>query len=180
MPRKLLKRYLPDPAKLRARRELRFMGTLLEDPFLLHLNRRSVAGGFALGIFVALIPLPFQMVIAAALAMWLRVNLVISVASVWISNPVTMPPMLFFCYRLGMQLLGRPVRDTHFTPSLQWFWSELAFIWKPLYLGSFVVTVVSSASAFLLVHLLWRLHIVRALKQRRIKALLRRPRDKLE
>ncbi|RFA24555.1 hypothetical protein CAI21_21205 [Alkalilimnicola ehrlichii] len=170
MPRKYLKRLLPDPAKLRKRRELRFLGKLLDDPYLLHLNRRSVAGGVALGVFVALIPLPFQMVIAAALAIWLRVNLVIAVASVWISNPLTMPPLLFFCYRVGTVLMGRPVREQHFTPSLEWFWAELGLIWKPLYLGSCVVAVVASLASYLAVHLLWRLFIVRELRRRRLKA----------
>src|SRR5690606_5693368 len=162
-------------AELRKRRGLRFLGKVLDDPFLLHLNRRSVAGGTALGVFVALIPLPFQMIIAAALAMWLRVNLLIAVVAVWITNPLTMPPVLFFCYRLGMRLMGRPVRDHQFTPSLEWFWSELAFIWKPLYLGSFVVAIVAAAASFLAVRLLWRIHIIRAHRRRRVRARLRKP-----
>lgn len=169
MPRKFLKRYLPDPAKLRQRKELRFLGKLLDDPFLLHLNRRSVAGGLAIGLFCAFIPMPFQMVLAAALAIWLRVNLVISVAAVWISNPVTLAPILLFCYRLGTWMLGRPIRETQFTPSLAWFWDRLGQIWMPLYLGSFVVATLAALLGFLLVQVLWRLHIVKALKARRRK-----------
>ncbi len=177
MPRKLLKQYLPDAAKLRARRELRFLGRLLDDPFLLHLNRRSVAGGFAVGLFWAFIPMPFQMLAAAASAMRLRVNLVIAVATVWISNPVTMAPILFYCYSLGKRLLGRPLREEQFTPSLEWFWEQLGQIWLPLYLGSLAVAITLSIGGFLFVHLLWRLHIVRALKHRKLKALLSRRDD---
>src|SRR4051812_48639281 len=106
MPRKLLKRYLPDPAKLKARKELRALGRLLEDPYLLHLNRRSVAAGLAAGLFVAFIPTLGQMLLAAALAILVRGNLVIAVIAVWITNPLTAPPILYVSYRLGAWMLG--------------------------------------------------------------------------
>ena len=80
MPRKFLKRHLPDPDQLKARKELRWLGRLLEDPYLLHLNRRSVARGLAIGLFVAFVPTFGQMALAAALAMLLRGNLLIAVA----------------------------------------------------------------------------------------------------
>jgi uncharacterized protein (DUF2062 family) len=169
MPRKILQRLLPDPRKILARRELRFLGTLLDDPFLLHLNRRSVAGACAVGLFVAFIPIPAQMLLAAALAILLRVNLVLSVVLVWITNPITMPAMFYFCYRLGAWIMGARVRAVPFEPTLEWFWSELGVIWQPFLLGCFISGLVSAGLAYGAVQLLWRLHVVRALQRRRAR-----------
>jgi uncharacterized protein (DUF2062 family) len=169
MPRKFLKRLLPDPHSFRTRRELRFLGKLLDDPFLLHLNRRSVAGACALGLFVAFIPVPGQMLIAAALAILIRVNLVLSAVTVWITNPITMPPIFYFCYRLGARVLGEHARSVPFEPSLQWFWQELAVIWQPLLLGCLLLGAAAALLGYVSVQLLWRLHVVQALRSRRLR-----------
>jgi uncharacterized protein (DUF2062 family) len=166
MPRKILQRYLPDPATLLSRRELRFLGGLLDDPFLLHLNRRSVAGACALGLFVAFIPVPGQMPIAALLAILLRVNLVLSVAMVWTTNPITMPPIFYFCYRVGSWLLGNAEREP-FQLTLEWFWLDLGIIWQQFLLGCFVVGTMAAALVYTTVQLLWRLHVMRAVRHRR-------------
>jgi hypothetical protein len=96
MPRRLLRRYLPDHRRIREHRHLQFFGDRLHDPNLWHLNRRSVAGAMGVGVFVALLPTLGQMAVAAAAAIWLRVNLPLAVAMVWITNPLTMPPIFFF------------------------------------------------------------------------------------
>jgi uncharacterized protein (DUF2062 family) len=80
MPRHLIKRYTPDPAVLKEHKHLRHLGSLLHDENLWHLNRRSVSGGVAAGLFWAMIPMPMQMLAAAFSAVVLRINLPISVA----------------------------------------------------------------------------------------------------
>ncbi|MDH5777262.1 MAG: DUF2062 domain-containing protein, partial [Gammaproteobacteria bacterium] len=80
MPKKFIQRYMPDHDKIRQHPHLNKMfGTLLHDPNLLHLNRRSVSGAFFIGLFMAFVPMPFQMVPAAALAIYFRTNLPISI-----------------------------------------------------------------------------------------------------
>ena len=108
MPRKLIKRYLPDHKKIREHKHLRFLGALLHDPNILHLNRRSVSGAFSLGLFVAFIPVPFQMVLSALGAIFFRVNLPIAVGLVWVTNPLTMPPLFYFAYKVGTWILQVP------------------------------------------------------------------------
>ena len=68
MPRKFLRKYLPDPMRIQEHKHLRMFGQRLADPNLWHLNRRSIAGGTAIGLFCAMLPMPFQMLPAAALA----------------------------------------------------------------------------------------------------------------
>lgn len=54
---------MPDPEKLRNHKHLRIFGSLLNKPNLWALNRRSAPGAFAIGLFVAWMPMPFQMVL---------------------------------------------------------------------------------------------------------------------
>ena len=67
MAKKLIRRFLPDAHKIRDHKHLRVFGTLLHDPNIWHLNRHSVAGAFAVGLFMAFVPMPLQMIPAAAL-----------------------------------------------------------------------------------------------------------------
>ncbi|MCC8988953.1 MAG: DUF2062 domain-containing protein, partial [Candidatus Contendobacter sp.] len=80
-----LRRYLPDPQHLREHKSLRFLGERLHDPWLWHFNRRATVRGLAIGAFYAFVPFPWQMLLAAITAFWLRFNLPVAVAMVWIT-----------------------------------------------------------------------------------------------
>lgn len=174
MPKKLIRRLIPDHKKIREHKLLRFFGTLLHDPNLWHLNRRSVRGAFTLGLFLAFVPIPLQMVLAAAAAIAFRVNLPISVGLVWISNPITIPPMFFFAYKVGAWILQVPAYEFQFELSLQWFLGELGAIWAPLFTGCFVLGTLSAAAGNIAIRLLWRLHIWQYIKTRRERRKQRR------
>jgi uncharacterized protein (DUF2062 family) len=47
--------------------------------------------------------------------------------------------------------------------------SELALIWQPFLLGSLVLAAGSAVAGNLLVRTLWRMHIIRYIKQKRHK-----------
>jgi len=113
------------------------------------------------------IPVPFQTVLAAAGAVLFRVNLPVSVALVFITNPLTMPPMFYFCYKVGALLLGIPAQKFNFELSLDWLANGMLLIWKPFILGVSLVAVVSSAVAYYGTLLLWRLHIIQRLRNSR-------------
>ena len=152
---------------IRDHKHMQIFGKLLHDPNLWHLNRRSVAGAFAVGLFWAMIPMPFQMVAAAALAILCRVNLPISVALVWISNPLTMPPIFYFNYLVGTWLLPhqKPLGDVEM--SMHWLTESLGEIWLPLYLGSVVVGLILSGVGYSSMRVFWRWHVVRQYRRRR-------------
>ena len=166
MPKKIIQRYLPNPERLRALKSLRFLGNRLFDAGLWHLNRRSAAKAFMVGIFVALLPIPFQMVIAAILAVYLRCNLPLSVALVWLTNPLTMPVVFYFTYRVGCWVLHISPAGSSLEISWEWLMSKLSVIWLPLYLGSFICAVVASALSYFAINYLWYFHVMRARKQK--------------
>ncbi|MCW8855163.1 MAG: DUF2062 domain-containing protein [Gammaproteobacteria bacterium] len=167
MPRKFIRKFLPDPHKIRDHKSIKMFGTLLHEPNLWHLNRRSIASAFAVGLFFMWIPVPFQMALAAGAAIIIRSNLPISVALVWISNPLTMPPMFYFAYLLGTWILG--VNEMHFVfePTMDWLKTEMLIIWKPFLTGCLTLAIVSSALGFTSIRLLWRLAVLRYLDKKK-------------
>ncbi len=169
VPRRIIKRFLPDHRKIRDHKHLRFFGKLLHDPNLWHLNRRSVSGAMSVGLFSAFVPIPFQMVLAAALAIPFRVNLPIAAALVWITNPITMPPVFYFAYKLGAWILGTTIQNVSFEISADWVMHELTQIWQPFLLGCFLLGTISAVLGNLIVRLFWRMHVIRYLKQKRLK-----------
>lgn len=163
MPRKFLRRYLLPPAEVRNHWLLRRLGHRLHHPRLWRLNRHSVAGATGVGLFVAFLPVPFQMVLAALGALWLRVNLPLAVALIFITNPLTMGPTFYVCYRVGAWFLGTTALQTgkDFKPSIEWLLDQLAIIWQPLVTGSLLIGAISSVLGYFLVQLLWWNHIRR-------------------
>lgn len=157
MPRKFLRRYLPAAADIRKHWLLRRLGNRLHHPRLWHLNRRSVAGATGIGLFVAFLPLPFQMVLAASAALWLRVNLPLAVALIFVTNPLTMGPAFYMCYRIGLWMLGGagPQTATDFKPGIDWLLSQLSSVWQPLMAGSLMIAVSSGLAGYWLVQWLW-------------------------
>lgn len=174
MPKRIIKRYLPDHDKIRDHKHLRVLGPLLHDPNLLHLNRRSVSGAFAVGLFMAWLPIPFQMLLSAITAIVVRVNLPISVVLVWITNPITMPPMFYFAYKVGTWILGQPPKDTDFELTMEWITQSIDEIWQPLLLGSLIVGVICSILGFVVIRSLWRLTVIQNWKERKMKRKARR------
>lgn len=169
MPKKLLKRWMPDHDKIRNHPHLnRLFGKLLHDPNLLHLNRRSVSGAFFVGLFMAFVPLPSQMIFAAGLAIWWRVNLPLSIGLVWITNPLTIPPMFYFAYKVGAWILNTPVKTWNFELSWEWLSNDLLPLWEPFLLGCLICGLTAGTIGYVLIRLVWQLHIKSRWKARKL------------
>lgn len=160
--KKFFQRSLPPIAQIKSHPGLQFLGKRLHDPNLWHLNRRSLAGGTAIGLFIAFIPMPLQMALAAMLAILFRVNLPLATALVWITNPITIPPVFYFAYVLGSILLSVPPQYLEFQFSSQWFLATL----KPLLLGCIVLSTISALMGYWLIIWLWRLQVNRLWRDR--------------
>jgi uncharacterized protein len=68
---------------------------------LWHPCRESVATGLGIGLFVAMLPIPGQMILAALGAMKMRANVAIAIASCWVTNPISQLPIMLFQERFG-------------------------------------------------------------------------------
>jgi len=161
MPKRFIKNYFPDTGKIKKHKHLKVFGTLLHNQNLWHLNRRSFAGAIATGLFVAFIPLPTQMLIAAAAAIVLHVNLPVAVATVWVSNPVTMAPIFYAAYSVGASLMEIPADSQEFVLSLHSIIDTLGTSWKPFLLGCFILGSAASAVGYVLARGVWRWLVIR-------------------
>jgi uncharacterized protein (DUF2062 family) len=168
MPKKLFKRFTPNAAVVKQQPALRFLRPLLDDPNLFHFNRHSISLAMLVGVFLAFIPVPFQMVFATILALWIRCNLPLSIGLVWISNPLTIAPIFFATYQLGLWILDIPIVhiDNH-DITFALLQNEIGKVWKPLFVGSLVAATVLSTVSYLMTRLLWRLLIVRQWRRRK-------------
>ncbi len=169
MPKKFLRRHLPDAKTIRAKPALRPLGVLLDRTDIWHLHRRSVAGATFIGLFCAFLPVPIQMLIAAALAVLFRCNLPIAVVLVWVSNPLTYPPMFYFAYRLGAWLLDMRLETDQVHMNLDWWIGNLDNIGYPMLLGALLCGWVAGVTGFVVVRILWRYHVIRRWQERRAR-----------
>lgn len=178
MPRKWLHKKLPSGKKIKERRQLRWLGKLLDDPYLLHLNRRSVSMGVGIGLFNAFLPLLGQMPLAAVMAILFRGNLVISVMLVWISNPLTMAPVLYWNYRLGDFLMGGWGHEVTSESGVEWWLANINNVLPPLMLGGIVTGLVSGLIGYRVTSALWQKEVMTRWRNRQLQLKLRKqPRD---
>ena len=185
MPRKYFRKYLPGHESIRQNRHLRFLGSALHHPNLWHLNRKSVAGGVAVGLFCGLIPGPLQMLSAALFSILFRVNLPVSVILTWYTNPFTIVPLYYVAYKLGMFVTGgrgalpRMEIDLFDLPLTEWIpalvhW--MASMGKPFLVGLPLLGLILAVMGYFLAIAGWRAHVVFSWNKRnRARAAANRP-----
>lgn len=158
---KLIQRFIPDTGVIRNHKSLQFLGDKLHDPNLWHINRRSVIKAFAIGLFFAWVPTPTQMAFAAVAAVYFRANLLVSVALVWITNPITMPPLFYFAYRVGLRFLHLPSPADNFVFSLEGLWSGFGEVIEPFLFGCLIMALTSALAAYIGMDSFWRYQVTK-------------------
>lgn len=120
---------------------------------------RGIAGGFALGVGLSLIPVPFLgMVLALAAAPVVRANVPATYLGTVVVNPVTGVFFYFGELWLGCLLLGRPLPSwaTLVTLDAGGWWSLFKALLGPFLLGAAVAIPVLSGLFYVLVFWLVR------------------------
>jgi uncharacterized protein (DUF2062 family) len=180
VPRKFFRKFLPKADHVRSHRLVRMFGTWLQHPNLWHLNRHSVAGAVAIGLFSGLVPGPLQMVTALLLAVPLRRNLPVALLVTLYTNPFTIVPLYLLAYAYGRLILPE---DSYRGPPepFSWDWADfggsvealgawMVGLGKPLLVGLPALGITLAVLGYLVVDLAWRAYVVlawRARKRRR-------------
>ena len=177
-------KHIPTQETIVAYRFLKPVSRFLDHHSLWQFNRRSVAGGAAVGLFFALAIPVAQIPLAAIVAIFFRVNIPVAVFGTLLSNPFTTPAILFFAYKLGAFLIGHdvPVKDAvlantaensasdgFLTGTLEWFVQSFEWLQSagwPLIAGLGALSVLLSIVGYVAVHLLWRLQVAVSWKKR--------------
>ena len=167
MPKKLLKRWTPDSNEIKGNSSLKILHVFLHDPNLFHLNRHSTSVAFFVGLFVAFLPVPGQMFIAALGALLFRCNLPIAVSLVWISNPLTFLFIFFGAYKLGARIMNIPPHNFTFELSWTWVQTEFLTVWQPLLLGCLLSSLFFSCLGYVTIQWLWRWHVTSKWRKRK-------------
>lgn len=129
----------------------------------------AIAGGFSVGLFLALTPtIGVQLIIAVFLATFFKLSRPATLVSVMVTNPVTIPPIFTFNYWVGKVFFDGPsVREVY--GHLMGITAEIAKInfWQvgeqvmafaeigqgmliPLFFGSFVVASFAAVLSYAL------------------------------
>jgi uncharacterized protein (DUF2062 family) len=177
MPRKYFRHYLPDAASVRSNRWLAAFGTWLHHhPNLWYLNRDSVAGAVAIGIFSGLIPGPLQMITALILCLLLKRNIPVALITTFYTNPFTIVPLYLIAYAYGSLLLGGNLNNPDIRP-FEMDWGHLLdsmrallewtlALGKPLAVGLVALALTLAALGYAAVQIAWRAYVVIAWRAR--------------
>ena len=171
MPKKTLKMIVPSPARMREVKSLRILGEWVYAGNLWHVNRYSASMAFFVGLFVAFMPIPGQMITAALLAVLVRCNLPLSVGLVWITNPFTLPAIFYLAYKVGAMIINVPLENIEFELSFYWLSNSLGAIWKPFLIGCLICGLFFGSLGYFTISMLWRWRVVYHWRERkRIRA----------
>src|ERR1700685_2937773 len=166
--RRWLKRVTPDRQALEKIWCLRHFAALFPDRICWTFNRSGVTRAFALGLFIAFIPptpLPVHLLVCAMLGVYLRLNLPVLVATVFISNPFTWLPQVAGSIWVGAKLMGLDLMPVLHALKSRNLWAEVHQLWAPLLLGALVLGLVAAGAGYVMAQLAWRAHVLYHLRR---------------
>lgn len=144
-------------------------GPWLRHPNLWHLNRRSVPGAVAIGLFAGLVPGPLQMLTALLIAIPCRKNIPVAMIVTLYTNPLTIVPIYFIAYAYGRLLL--PGEQGPFIAPFETDWGDIGgslralgewmmALGKPLGVGLIALGLTLAVIGYAVTRLGWRALVV--------------------
>ena len=168
-----VKRKMPKREDILGSKLVRPFAHYLHDPHIWRFNRRTVARGAAVGLFVGFMIPVAQTPIAALVAVPTRGNVAIAALATFITNPFTTPAILFGAYETGSWMLqlreqseaiARSAPDQWLSRTLDWI-GGLAL---PTVIGLLLFSIIAALAAYGLTHIWWRIWVSRRWAMRRL------------
>ena len=120
---------------------------------LVHWNRRSATRGAAVGLFWAFTPIPFQMFPATLFCVLVGGNLPLTLIFVWLTNPITLPPILYLEFRIGQYVSSLFTMVDHPIVEHSNIFSAFAGSLQYVLTGSLIVSCTMMILGYFLMHL---------------------------
>ncbi len=141
-------------------RLFRIWGHKLFESVLWRIDKKGIAGGLSLGLFVAFMPtVGFQMIIATFGAIYFKVNLPVALLVCWITNPVTAIPIYTSEWRLGRYILEdfTPLKEAFDLYNIEGRSVKMILNGIYLWTGAIVFSSTSAIAANILTRSIWNL-----------------------
>lgn len=120
--RRKIRKYLPTPDHFDRLAWARPFKRFLGHANIWALNRKSIAGGVAAGLFCGLIPGPFQIFGALIWVVVAKVNMPVAFTVTLYTNPITIVPLYLVAVAYGQFFLGE-IGEATMQPLPEWNWS---------------------------------------------------------
>jgi len=138
---------------------LGFLKHKIDDkPYLWDFKRGHVVKATWIGVFWAMMPMPFQMLPAAFFAVLFRANILVAIAWVWVSNPFTMLPILYCAYFLGCHALGVEFSANMISTNFHHIFANWHLLLLPLIVGSVIFGIICS---IIIASIVWLIYSLR-------------------
>ena len=155
-----LKKYSPKRENI----NLGWLNKHLTDPELWKWNKKSIAKAFAIGLFCAFLPVPIHMLLAVILAVSFSANIMLSLLIVWVNNPITIVPIIYFTYKLGASIIGVEI-DPEFEFSFGYlmdnFWSATLALW----IGGLITSILMATLGYFSIISIYKFRALKRVKR---------------
>lgn len=116
-------------------------------------NRTMVTKALLIGLFIALLPIPMQMLLVIVMMKFFRFNVPLAILLCWVTNPITMPFIYYIEYITGSFILNTEILSIQM--SLEWFNENFANIFIQVFIGAVFIGAIVSSVSYLVVNYLW-------------------------
>ncbi|WP_151710446.1 DUF2062 domain-containing protein [Acinetobacter brisouii] len=177
MVKQLLQSWLPSPERVSSMKMMKLFGKHTANPLLWYVNRKSICKAIFIGTFFGLLPIPFHSIFIILAVLLLEINLPVSLALAWLSNPFTLVPILYIGFWIGTKIFQVHMIDQAMLMGVMHQivnWIEnfghghIDFsLAKILMTGLIVEALVTAIVLYIATQLLWRWSVLRSWNRRK-------------